>query len=126
MLSSEAVTPSKDPLPPEALVLINGGAPITHDLNVTLTFTPYESEGSDAFESFDDIVMMLLSNEPNFIKAEWQPFEQDVPWVLDAELGEIAHVYARFKDKSDNESVGTEMAMILYDNWKINLPMIVK
>jgi hypothetical protein len=126
VLSSEPVTPSEDPLPPEALVLINGGAPVTNDLNVTLTFIPYESEGSDSSETFDDIVQVKLSNEPTFATAAWQPFGQDIPWVLDADRGEIAHVYARFRDKSYNESVGTEMSMILYDYWKIKLPIIVK
>jgi hypothetical protein len=123
VLSSEAVTPSEDPLPPEALIIIDDGAQQTSDPNVTLSFAPYESEGSDAAESFDDIALMLLSNDPTFMNAEWQPFDQDVPWVLDAELGEIATVYARFRDKSDNETIGTEMDMILYDNWKIYLPM---
>jgi hypothetical protein len=126
VLSSEAVTPSEDPLPPEARLLINSGAPITHDLDVTLTFTPYESEGSNASETFDDIVEMKISNEPNFIKAEWQPFQQDLPWHLGVEPGQIAHVYARFRDKSDNESIGTEMSMILYDYWKNYLPSVVK
>jgi len=126
VLRSEVVTPSEDPLPPEALVIINGGALQTVNLNVTLSFVPYESEGSDASETFEDIAMMLLSNGPMFAKAEWQPFKQDVSWVLDAELGEIATVYARFRDKSDNESVGTEMDMILYDNWKVYLPMSVR
>ena len=126
VLSSEAVTPSEDPLPPEALVIINGGAEQTNSLNVTLSFVPYESEGSDASETFEDITMMLLSNEPGFSKAEWQPFEQEVPWVLDAELGEIAAVYARFRDKSDNETVGTEMDRILYGGWRVYLPIIIR
>jgi hypothetical protein len=126
VLSSEAVTPSQDPLPPEALVIINEGALQTSNPNVTLSFVPYESEGSAASESFDDIAMMLLSNDPLFAQAEWQPFEQDAPWVLDVEPGEIATVYARFRDQSNNESVGTEMDMILYDNWKVYLPMSVK
>ena len=126
MLSSEAVTPSEDPLPPEALVIINDGALQTSSLNVTLTFVPYESEGTDAFETFEDIAMMLLSNEPGFTGAEWQPFKQGAPWVLDAEPGEIATVYARFRDQSDNETVGTEMDMILYDHWRIYLPLVFK
>ena len=126
VLSSEGVTPSEDPLPPEALVIINEGAVQTTNLNVTLSFIPYESEGSDASETFDDIDMMLLSNDPMFAIAEWQLFAQDVPWVLDAELGEIATVYARFRDQSDNESVGTEMDMILYDNLKVYLPIIFR
>ncbi len=126
VLSSEPVTPSQDPLPPEARVVIDGGAVQTSSLDVTLSFVPYESEGSDASETFEDITMMLLSNEPMFTIAEWQPFEQDVPWVLDAEPGEIATVYARFRDQSNNETVGTEMDMILYDYWKVYLPMTVR
>ncbi len=126
VLSSEAVTPSEDPLPPEARVIINGGAVQTSSLTVTLTFEPYESEGSDASAAFDDIAMMQLSNEPGFAKVEWQPFEQGVDWELDAELGEIATVYARFRDGSNNETVGTEMDMILYDNWRIYLPISFK
>ena len=93
---------------------------------MTPSFVPYESEGSDAAETFDDIAMRLLSNDPMFAEAEWQPFKQNVSWALYAELGEVATVYARFRDQSDNESVGTEMDMILYDNWKVYLPMSVR
>jgi hypothetical protein len=127
VLSSEGVTPTEDPQPPEALVVINDGEALTHDLNVTLNFIPYEGEGDDPWIAFEDITEMMLSNDPGFAGAVWQSFvEDDVPWVLDAAVGEVASVYARFRDAADNESVGVEMDMILYDDWKIMLPAIFR
>jgi hypothetical protein len=123
VLSSEGVTPSEDPIPPEAKVIVNDGAPFTNDLNVTLTFVPFEYEGA-ATESFEDIAWMLISNNPSFVGATWQEFQQGVPWQLDAGPGELAMVYVRFRDKAENESVGSEVGMIYYMH-SIYLPLTV-
>jgi hypothetical protein len=126
VLTSEAVTPADDPYPPEALVLINGGAGWTTDLDVTLSFVPYEMEGDDPDEVFDDIVEVMLSNDPSFEGATWQSFvEEGMPWTLEAELGDIATVYARFRDEADNESVAPEMASISYP-YLVYLPIVLR
>jgi hypothetical protein len=96
------------------------------DLNVTLTFAPYESEGTDALEAFEDIEWMMLSNDPSFAGASWQPFAQGVPWLLKANRGEYAHVYARFVDAAENQSVGTAVGMIYYGYHQIYLPLVLK
>ena len=125
ILTSEPVTPLEDPLPPEAEVIINDGATSTKSTTVRLSFIPYESEGSE-IESFEDIAWMMVSNHPSFEGALWGEFEQDVEWELEARPGEIALVYVRFKDKSNNESVGPEIGMILYDPDTVYLPLTVK
>jgi hypothetical protein len=125
-LTSEAVTPSEDPYPPEALVLINGGAAWTNELDVTLSFIPYEMEGDSPDEVFDDILEMQISNDPSFIGASWQTFvKEGVPWHLDVELGDVATVYARFRDGANNESVAPEMASIFYPHL-IYLPIVMR
>jgi hypothetical protein len=126
VLSSEPVTPSSDPFPPEALVIIDGGAPSTPDLDVTLSFAPYEGEGDEALERFKDIEWMMISNDPSFMGAGWQSFAQDVPWHLDAQLGEVARVYVRFRDAAGNESVAPELGMILYQSPAIYLPVVLR
>jgi hypothetical protein len=126
ILTSEAVMPTSDPVPPEALVIINDGDHSTADLNVALTFAAYESEGGDALEAFEDIELMMLSNDPAFRGASWQIFAQGVHWLLDANRGEYAHVYARFKDRADNESVGPAVAMIYYTHHHVYLPLVMR
>jgi len=126
VLTSEMVTPSLDPLPPEANVLINDGALWTSELDVILSFVPYESEGLDPLEVFEDIVQMKISNDPSFDGVDWQPFELAVPWHLEAERGEIAMIYALFRDAADNESIGPEVGMILYAYYSIYLPLVLK
>jgi len=113
VLDSGQVTPREDPIPPEARVIINGGTPSTPDLNVDISFASYgEFRGN---ESFDDITDVLLSNDPFFQDAIWQPFAQDLPWELaPGESGDIAKVYARFRDDQGNESAGTEVGSILF------------
>jgi hypothetical protein len=126
MMVSDGVTPMEDPFKPEARMLINKGAPVTHDLDVTLSFTRYEEEGFGP-ETFDDIAWVKISNTPSFKGVPWQPFAEIMPWTLaDTPPGEMAYVYARFKDEVGNESVGTEVAMILYDWWHIQLPLVAK
>jgi hypothetical protein len=120
ILDGDAVKPSVDPVPPMALVIIDGGAPSTKNIGVTLTFGPYED---DALAAFTDITEMMLSNDPSFAGAVWQPFQQDVPWSLHApKKGEVAYVYARFKDAHGNESVTPEVGSILFDASYLFLP----
>jgi hypothetical protein len=125
VLSSEPVTPSSDPFPPEALVIINGGAHTTLDPDVTLTFAPYEGEGNEAVERFEDIEEMMISNDPTFAGASWRGFVQGVPWRLAAQRGEVARVYARFRDTAGNESVAPEIGMILYP-YGSYLPLVIR
>jgi hypothetical protein len=128
VLDSVAVIPSVDPVPPEGVVIVNKGALETDDLTVRLSFAPHESGLGDSTASFDDIAQMMLSNDPFFRGAKWQAFAQDVPWTLDAEPGQMARVYVRFRDKHGNESVGTEVGMIWYrpqGGGKIYLPLVL-
>lgn len=121
ILNGASVRPSSDPFPPEAKVIINDGAPSTSERNVTLSFAPYEETNS-----YDDIVEMMLSNDPTFTGAQWQPFAQDVPWELAANTPGIAYVYARFRDAAGNESVVTEVGSILYNPSALYLPTVLK
>jgi hypothetical protein len=127
VLDSESVTPSMDPVPPEALVIVNGGALSTTDLDVTLSFAaPPDDWGPEAFA---DIVEMKISNHASLAGASWQAFAQGVPWTLEASPGEIAQVYVLFKDDADNESVGPSIGMIQYAapaQQKTYLPLVMR
>ena len=123
VLDSESVTPSVDPFPPQAHVIINGGEPSTEDRDVILTFVPYELEMGDP-DTFGDIDEMIISNDPSFADAEWQTFDQDVPWTLVGTPNSVNVVYARFRDANDNETVGTEAGSILYETNMLYLPLI--
>jgi hypothetical protein len=126
VLESESVTPSVDPWPPQAFVIINSGAPSTKNKNVLLSFGPYELEPSDP-NTFNDITEMMISNDPSFTGAAWQSFVQEnVPWTLVGTPNELNFVYVRFRDVHDNETVGTETGVILYDPNLILLPLIAK
>ncbi|MCL4267314.1 MAG: VWA domain-containing protein [Anaerolineae bacterium] len=132
VVCSDEVTPRTDPINPEAAMLINGGAASTNDLNVLLSFVPVdeEHEGSAAARggesAFDDIMEVMISNDPNMTGANWQPFAQDIPWQLEGGCS-LQTVYARFRDDNGNESVSTETASIYVDSGGcIYLPIIVK
>jgi len=126
IIDSTAVKPSVDPIPPEAKVLVNGGAASTKVKGVALTFVPYEYEEGDP-EGFSDIVEMKISNDPTFADApSWEAFGQDVPWTIAAGPGELARVYVRFKDDHGNESVGTEVGVITYAPYASYMPVIMK
>ena len=126
VLTSEGVIPSADPLLPEAHVLVNNDQATTSSLNVMLTFIPYEGEGTDALEAFEDISEVMISNTPDFTGAIWQMFEQGIPWKLDADPGEIGTVYVRFRDKSGNLSISPESDSILFQFVLQYLPLINK
>jgi hypothetical protein len=124
VLDSEAVTPSVDPWPPQAFVIINAGAASTKEKNVLLSFEPYELEPGDP-NTFNDITEMMISNDPAFTGATWQSFQKEnVPWTLVGRLNQLNFVYARFKDAHGNETVGAETGVILYNPNLILLPLI--
>ncbi len=127
VIDSDAATPSIDPYPPEALVLIDDGASSTYLLDVVLSFSPYEHNGVEGPDQFGDISEMMISNDPSFAGASWQPFAQDTAWRLaNTAYGEIARVYVRFRDANGNESLAAEVGMIVYAGRVVYLPMITK
>ena len=104
VIGTTPATPSDDPFAPEAVVKINNDAPTTDSLDVILHFAPVEEDHGH----FDDITEMKLSNDPQFTGADWQPFSQDTPWQLaPTQPGELATVYAQFRDAAQNESLVT-------------------
>ncbi len=110
VVASQGATPSEDPFAPEAKILINNGAATTNDLQVKLSFVPYEDD-----EFYADIVAMKLGNSRDLSNVEWQRFEREVMWQLaPTKSGEMAHVYGLFRDKAGNESL-LETAMIRYE-----------
>ena len=106
-------------------MIINNGDFSTIIRNVTLSFAPYEDEGDNP-DAFSDITFVMLSNQPDFAGAVWQPFEQDIPWTLDVQSLRMAHVYARFMDAAGNLSLGTEIDGILYQPYMQYLPLTAK
>lgn len=115
------VTPSTDPHPPSAYVLINGNDTETAFRNVMLTFVPPMEE----IHLFEDIEEMMLSNDPHFEDAEWQPFQENAPWTLaPTEPGAFAKVYARFKDGAENVST-TAVGNIRYTPDLLYLPITI-
>jgi hypothetical protein len=123
VLDSEGVTPMSDPVAPEAIVLINDGAESTASRSVALSFGPYMGDGEEAFK---DITEVMVSNDLSFSSASWQPFAQDLPWQLaPTEEGEMARVYARFKDGAGNESL-VVTDDILFVGKLFYLPMVMK
>ena len=125
-----AVRVAEDPVRPEARLLINGGAFLTVDQDVTISLAPYEQEGEET-ASFEDIAEIMLSNDPSFAGASWQvvadPATFQTTWTLDATPGTHATVYARFRDSATpaNEST-THLSTIYLQGPAIYLPMVVK
>jgi hypothetical protein len=107
VLDSVAVTPSTDPIPPEANIAINDGANTTASLDVVITVVPFEHLDE---ASLQDIAQWKLSNTLGGLNgAEWRAFNPADPqaaWILaDTPAGQEATVYAKFRDATNNESL---------------------
>ena len=115
-VESPGAYPSSDPYPPEARIVINGGAHGTPRLQVLLTFAPLADLNPGEPDTFGDIKQVMLSNTPDFSGAAWEPFGQGLPWTLAATPpGGLAHVYARYRDAAGNDLVGIEVASIRFE-----------
>ncbi|NOX63037.1 MAG: VWA domain-containing protein [Chloroflexi bacterium] len=101
-------TPKADPIPPIGRVVIDLDRYLTASLRVPLHL------GVDD----DDVVEMLIANNPRFEGAKWRPFEEEIEWELEPSMtvqniavqdaaqtnAEYATVYVKFRDEAGNES----------------------
>jgi len=112
--------------PPAGSLRLDDGALSTLDLEVQLSFYPYE--GEDGILDFGEIHEMKLSNSADFSGAQWEPFQvTGRSWQLDPSTpgGSIATVYAMFRNQDELESQGPALGSILYQG-QIYLPLISK
>lgn len=65
-----------------------------------------------------DADSMMISNDPTFSSARWEPFKEDRPWMLSDGDG-LKTVYAKFKDIANNVTETNNRGVPLSDN--INL-----
>ncbi|UCB59784.1 MAG: hypothetical protein JSW72_06560, partial [Candidatus Bathyarchaeota archaeon] len=102
---SSSGTPGEDTDPPTGFLLINYGAETTNTIHVNLTLSASE-----------DAVEMMISNTPTFDGAEWEPYNTDKPWILEAREGRRT-VWALFRDEAGNEGGGSGLgSSAAYDN----------
>lgn len=96
-----------DTMPPtNGSVIINGGASATNSPNVILTLSAEDATTTAA--------QMMISNEPNFADAVYEPFTPIRSWSLTVGNG-TKTVYAKFKDQAGNEIAQAASASIILD-----------
>jgi hypothetical protein len=61
-----------------------------------------------------DTAAMLLSNDPGFSGAAWQPFQRDVIWTFPAVQGSV-RFYGKFRDLAGNTSPGAFSVAVTLD-----------
>ena len=90
--------------PRNPTIIIENGLTSVDETRVVLAVSADDENG---------IADMLISNDPLFMGAEWQPYRRDLNWTLeDNAQGDVAlyaandgmkTVYARFRDEAGNE-----------------------
>jgi len=96
----ESATPKTDVDPPLGLVIINDGAENTTSLNVNLTINA-EPDTTD----------MMISNDPRFTEAQWEPYGTSKAWRLQG--SGLQTVYIRFRDAADNVADATHDSILV-------------
>jgi hypothetical protein len=119
---AQSATPKEDPFPPTGVaVRINGGADSTFSRRVILSL------GFEEPFPHQDVTEMLISNDPTFSGAVWQPYTETVSWTLDGALqpGDMALVHVRYRDAAMNVSpdVGVDSIMLAY---AVYLPLVMR
>jgi Mg-chelatase subunit ChlD len=109
--SVTCTTPRLDPLPPGGSVQIEQGVPSVFYVNVELTLSASDNEGSHDFDPLPDpsdvvssgVADMRISNSGDFDGVPWEPFATTRAWTLEPEHG-VATVFAQFRDAAGNVS----------------------
>lgn len=91
---TQSATPKADVTPPEGSLVINGDNPVTTNLSVQLTLA-----------ADNNTVEMMISNDPSFSDAAFEPFQTSKNWSLAGT--DLQFVYAQFKDSYEN--IGTDV-----------------
>ncbi|KLU65151.1 exoglucanase B precursor [Desulfosporosinus acididurans] len=84
-----------DTTPPMGSISINNGAPSTSSQNVKLSL--------NATDTGSGVGQMMVSNDPVFNGASWEPYATSKTWVLSSGNG-TKYVFVKFKDNSGNAS----------------------
>jgi hypothetical protein len=134
----QSVTPKEDPDPPSGAVLINNGAAGTRSRNVLLNITstdeplPGVAQSANAhggnrwWYSLNGVsgnVEMMVSNDPSFAGAVWEPLAVEKPWTLGVTGTPVHRVYVKFRDGAGNESYTVFDDIALYG---LNLPIVYR
>jgi hypothetical protein len=103
--------PGVDPYPPVSELFINDDVNVTGSTTVTLHFDQaYAANGTP------EITHVKLSNTPNFLGQNWQPFVEHIPWRIEPDpTTGWAYVYALVRDGAGNVSEEVLSDGILYD-----------
>lgn len=89
-----AVTQQDQEGPTKCTVSVGDGRMTTADENIILKLKAEDASG---------VTEMMISNDPNFKDAVWEPYANEKNWKLDSGDG-LKKVYVKFKDKLGNIS----------------------
>lgn len=97
-------TPKLDPLSPKGWVKINHNASRTDSLNVYLQL-----------DTSDDSKWVMISYDPTFSGASWQPMVNELPFTLTptGPGSSITTVYVKYMDLAMNESIMYSASIIV-------------
>lgn len=87
--------PQVDTIPPEGMILVNGGAGHVeaHEVRLEISVS-------------SDTVQMQLSNQPGLQPGDWVPFESELDWTIDPDPANgLAYIYTYFRDAAGNISI---------------------
>jgi uncharacterized protein YkwD len=85
-------------------VFINYDDPEVDSCEVTLTLTNEEISGCSGIDYADQV---MISNDPSFGGAQWQPYSLHKPWTLTPDNG-LKTVYVRYRDATGYEVTSSE------------------
>ena len=90
--------------PKELPVFINRDAAETSSRKVTLAMT---AENVSNWGSLDKVAAVMLSDDPGFSNATWEPFSPTKSWTLKDQAG-LQRVYVRFMDTMGNTAESSD------------------
>jgi hypothetical protein len=99
----ESATPKTDVDPPLGSVIINDGAETTTSPNVKLTI-----------HAEPDTTDMMISNDPRFTEAQWEPYGTSKAWRLQGFGSQT--VYIRFRDAANNVADATHDSILVREH----------
>jgi hypothetical protein len=88
-------------------VFINDDAPVTNERQVAVMLTQEEAVPAGDANAIGRVIEVRLSDRPDFVGAEWQPWERLIPFTLSRQRGRQT-VYVEMRDGAGRTTIATD------------------
>jgi hypothetical protein len=88
-------------------VFVNDDAPVTNERQVAVMLTQEEAVPAGSANAIGRVIEVRLSDRPDFVGAQWQPWERLIPFTLARQPGQQT-IYVEMRDGAGRTTIAAD------------------